>query len=216
MIGPETVNVDAALEAQMNAAKKKARADARRAKLPPYYCERHQREHFPAWHVAPGLTWDKMTPAERVNEGKANEYDWCKRFARGTQAAEAVKALRAILAPGDTVNCVLRSRSRSGMMRHISLLVGDSEISHLAAVVLDMHRDEHDGGIKIGGCGMDMGFQLVYLLSGDLFPDGFPCLGNHNAKGYCPWNGHSNGDRLYRKGRFHPGGGSYALRHRWL
>lgn len=32
---------------------------------------------------------------------------------------------------------------------------------------------ERDGAIVVGGCGMDMGFHLVYTLGRYLYPDGF-------------------------------------------
>lgn len=65
-------------------------------------------------------------------------------------------------------------------------------------------------GLTVGGCGMDMGFHLVYNLSRVLFPSGFECIG----KG-CPSNDHSNGDRNYEPHR-HTGDGGYAIKHRWL
>lgn len=74
----------------------------------------------------------------------------------------------------------------------------------------------HDG-IVCGGCGMDMGFDLVYRLSRTLFQDRFGCIGDslEYAK-RCPSNDHSNErERNYTKGRQHSDGG-YALRQRWL
>lgn len=43
-------------------------------------------------------------------------------------------------------------------------------------------------GLKIGGCGMDMGFHVVNSLSYALYGEGYQCLG----KGKCPSNYHSN------------------------
>ena len=42
--------------------------------------------------------------------------------------------------------------------------------------------------LVVGGCGMDMGFHLVYELSHRLFHEGYPCLG----QGKCPSNYHVN------------------------
>jgi hypothetical protein len=82
-----------------------------------------------------------------------------------------------------------------------------------------------DGGLGVGGCGMDMGFHLVYSLSRALFPTGFGCIGRvTNAKGertaWCNSNDHHNGDRDHtrhttRRKHWHRDGG-YALVHRWM
>lgn len=89
---------------------------------------------------------------------------------------EAIEKLREILKPGDTVHTVLRNVSRSGMSRQIDLYkIDGAEMSYLtgyAAKALDYRRTEQ-GALKVGGCGMDMGFAVVYNLSRRLFPDGF-------------------------------------------
>ena len=79
-----------------------------------------------------------------------------------------------------TVYTVLRSVSASGMTRHISLLVAGIDntgkpalfdITYHASKVLGDKLSERDGHrtIKVNGCGMDMGFHLVYSLSRVLF-----------------------------------------------
>lgn len=91
--------------------------------------------------------------------------------------AEAKALLLQDLKPGDTVYLVLRSRSRSGMMRHISpILFRGSDVWHLDAWVadlLDMGRGRVAGGdgVPVRGCGMDMGFHLVSTLAEALFGD---------------------------------------------
>jgi hypothetical protein len=50
------------------------------------------------------------------------------------------------------------------------------------------HGHEQDA-LVIGGCGMDMGFHLVYELSYALFGSGYQCLGKG---GNCPSNYHTN------------------------
>ena len=143
----------------------------------------------------------------------------------------ARERLRADLRPGDTVYTVLRHVSRSGMQRSISVLVLDREhqeiydVSGVAAEALGYRFDRDNGGVKVGGCGMDMGFHLAYNLAWVLYPKGFGCPG----KG-CPSNDHSNGDRDYtpnggilhgmaqeaeNRTHWHSDGG-YALRNRWL
>ncbi len=151
-----------------------------------------------------------------------------------TEINDARAKLLTWLKPGDTVNTISRHTSRSGMSRSISLFASVSgelvELDYYASRVLGDSIDNKHGGIRIGGCGMDMGFALVYNLSSRLFPDGFGCIGKGpNGSGhYCPSNDHSNGDRDYTP---HPGcgtpdprghrdhwhdSGGYALRHRWI
>lgn len=93
------------------------------------------------------------------------------------EAEEAKQRLLTMVNPGKTIYCKLDHVSRSGMLRHISLYVAliDSkgeayiqDISWLVAKVLD-YKLADNGGIKVGGCGMDMGFALVYGLSAALF-----------------------------------------------
>ena len=158
------------------------------------------------------------------------------------EVEEALAKLRELLKPGDTVNTILRHVSRSGMSRSISLISADmQELDYWASRVLGDSIDQKHGGIRIGGCGMDMGFALVYNLSARLFPGGFGCIGNGGdelagavrGRG-CPSNDHSNGDRDYTPHaagepsssadrsfdlsgavHWHRSGG-YALKHRWL
>ena len=91
------------------------------------------------------------------------------------ERAESIERLRSCVKPGQTVYCILRSCARSGMSREISLLVFDGEsVFHLdynAAIVLGYSSKGNGHGVRIGGCGMDMGFALVYELSRALFND---------------------------------------------
>ena len=121
---------------------------------------------------------------------------------------EAIEELRTMLKPGDEVITILRNVSRSGMSRDISPLIinGDQvrAIAWLVAKALGLRCVESNGSnaVKIGGCGMDMGFKLVYLLGRELFPDGFKLAENQYGR-----NGDTSG--------FDSDGG-YALRQRWL
>lgn len=45
-------------------------------------------------------------------------------------------------------------------------------ISHNAAAVIGWTYDMDRGGIKVSGCGMDMGFHTVYTLGAMLWPKG--------------------------------------------
>ena len=121
----------------------------------------------------------------------------------------ARKELLEILKPGDTVYCVLRHVSRSGMQREISFFTeGMRRIDSQVCDALDMRWGKHNG-VVASGCGMDMGFAIVYNLSHVLFNDSFVCIGDR-----CPSNDHSNGERNYKPHKHSDGG--YALRHHWI
>ena len=89
---------------------------------------------------------------------------------------EALAKLRELCPPGTTVYTKLNHVSRSGMSRSITpFLIVDGEPRYIAcsvAVIFAQSRDKYDG-LKIDGCGMDMGFALVYRLSFLLYPEGF-------------------------------------------
>ena len=91
---------------------------------------------------------------------------------------EAIERLHEILKPGDTVYTVLTHVPASGMSRSIQLKIvqdGDiCDISYHAARALGAKIDAKHDGIKIGGCGMDMGFALVNALGRMLWPSGTP------------------------------------------
>jgi len=136
---------------------------------------------------------------------------------------EARERLLEWLKPGDTVYTILRHVSASGMTRHISVVKpyvreGDGEIDFLhldynvARALGEREARNRLGGrdgIKVGGCGMDMGFHLVYSLSRALWPEGHECIGTG-----CPANDHTNGDRDYTP--HHHNDGGYCLNQRWL
>lgn len=114
-----------------------------------------------------------------------------------TEVEESLANLREWIKPGSVVYTILRHVSRSGMSRNVSVVVpfrGDFlHPNHAVAVVTGqpLVRGWNDS-VKVGGCGMDMGFALVYGLSRRLFPEGYGCIGEG-----CPSNDHSNGDRDY-------------------
>lgn len=128
--------------------------------------------------------------------------------AQKAERAEAMARLREWLAPGDTVWCVLRHVSRSGMLRVIDFKVArkDGEacdfahIGYNVALALGMRYDRKAEGVRVSGCGMDMGFHVVYNIGRALFPDGFKVEGRGR-------NGDTSG---------HDNDGGYALKHRWL
>jgi len=168
-----------------------------------------------------------------------------KTKAQKAEQAEAVERLREWVKPGDTLFTLLRHVSKSGMSRTIQIVSikpadgsgpgsaanreNGVEIGHLGynvAQALGEPYDRQKEGVKVGGCGMDMGFHLVYSLGSVLFPGGFGCVGEG-----CQASDHSNGDRDYtphtsllgapvgvkpKKGHHWHKDGGYALRHRWI
>lgn len=139
--------------------------------------------------------------------------------AKEKEQQEAVRGLREILKPGDTVYTNLEHVSRSGMSRVISVfLIRDNQRFNLdfqVGAACDYKRHRRYDGLTVGGCGMDMGFALVYDLSRILFPNGFECIGEGEGyKGRCPSNDHLNGDRDFTPHHHQDGG--YALKHRWF
>lgn len=146
-----------------------------------------------------------------------------KRESKLWYQAQATVKLHELLKPGSIVRTILRHVSRSGMNRRVSLVIGINgdvkDISWLAAHALgDPIKNRagyvQDVGIEIGGCGMDVGFEVVYNLGRVLWPKGFICSGEK-----CQSNDHSNDPKCRRDtfvGQMHTGDGGYALRHEWI
>jgi hypothetical protein len=103
--------------------------------------------------------------------------------AKQKERQEAIERLKEWIKPGDTLYLVLRHRSASGMSRTISVkgfrvrecdgTIDDFEYSYNVALALGWRFNRDREGVTVGGCGMDMGFHLVYELSGVLFGDGY-------------------------------------------
>lgn len=133
------------------------------------------------------------------------------------EQAEAIERLRDFLSPGDTVYTILRHVAKSGMSRLVSVVVipeGEREPFDIttwvarALQVYKMDRDRH--ALRVQGCGMDAGFEVVYNLGRVMYPAGVVCAGLR-----CMSNDHSNGMRERRPDIMHPDSG-YAFKHRWL
>lgn len=101
--------------------------------------------------------------------------------AQPADRAEAIEKLRSILLPGETLHTILRSVSQSGMSRVISVVkvTDDGDIRVLDGLIESAglykrtpSSSRHDG-LKVGGCGMDMGFAVVYDVSQAVFNDGY-------------------------------------------
>jgi hypothetical protein len=125
---------------------------------------------------------------------------------------DAINRLKEILKPGDTIYTVVTHVSKSGMSRHIkAYALKDNQLIWLnwyIEKILGWKRADDDA-TKVDGCGMDMGFELVYTLSSKLFPNGYECIGKK-----CPANDHVNGDRNYEP--HHHNDGGYAIIQKWM
>jgi len=138
---------------------------------------------------------------------------------KADEKARLVTELKEVLKPGDTVYTKLNHVSKSGMMRVIEVMVFRNDQPHyLTYQVADllgykMHKKYE--GLKVGGCGMDMGFSVVYGLSAQLYREsGYECIKDDENNVRCPSNFHVNTrDKTIKEPIHHDG---YALRHRWL
>ena len=121
--------------------------------------------------------------------------------ARNTEQAEALGRLREWVKPGDTLYTQLKSVSRSGMSRVIQVLKMENNepryLGYNIALALDWRYDRNKEGLKVSGCGMDMGFHVVYTLGQALWPNGTPTP-----------HGTRNGEP--------DSAGGYAIKQRWL
>ena len=90
---------------------------------------------------------------------------------------EAIEKLREVIKEGDTLWTQLHHVTKSGMTRYIGvrLLKNDYpyNYTHHVAKALDWKTSDKYEGVKVGGCGMDMGFHLIYSLSHALYGDGY-------------------------------------------
>ena len=134
----------------------------------------------------------------------------CERMARAEGAElyrlQEITGLKKWIKPGTTIYTKLESVSASGMSRRISvyavrpaskgLPASIANITHAVAEVIG-YTVSDKGGIVASGCGMDMGFAIVYALGRGMWPKGTPKP--HGAR-----NGAPDKD------------GGYALKHSWL
>jgi hypothetical protein len=132
-----------------------------------------------------------------------------------TEQEEFRAKLRACLKPGDTLHTAVKHVSSSGMTRIINvyqLHEGDADwLSYWVAKATGIPFDDKRDALRVGGCGMDMGFHVVYELGRVLWPNGYECPGVK-----CHSNDHFNGDRDYTPGHTTHRDGGYALYQRWL
>lgn len=95
---------------------------------------------------------------------------------------EAIEKLREYIKPNDTLWTQLQHVSKSGMTRHIAVrhlkpshdgTCHPYNYTYIVAKALNTKVSDKYDGIKREGCGMDMGFDLIYNLSCVLYGDGY-------------------------------------------
>jgi len=115
----------------------------------------------------------------------------------------SIKWLKKNIKHKDAIYTVLQNVSSSGMTRHIMcLIVKKKEIVNISwevADALDYKMNKSGDAVVVGGCGMDMGFSLVYNLS-SLFPFHYYNV-KEEKRGETPSSDGTN---------------CYGLNHRWL
>jgi hypothetical protein len=137
------------------------------------------------------------------------------KIAKEDAKQHAIDSLKSQLKPGQTIYITLCEVSSSGMSRTMDLFVIDKRkdqdsgkmfhyprnITHYIADALDYPYTDRQT-IRVGGCGMDMGFHVVYSLGRALYPNGFKLAKNQFGR-----NGDQSG--------FDKDGG-YAFKHSWM
>ena len=197
--------------------------------------------HYPAewavYGIKSGVRVKYCSTNQEAAEAYAAKWNSGKVPAEVEAKDDSAAYLKTILKPGDEVKTILRSCSRSGMSRRISLVIavgGDvQDITWHAARAMGEKVKQggnwvQDGGLVVGGCGMDMGFHVVYNLGRCLYPDGFStdfagrrcrnCHTDGDARNYtCSKCGAATVAGYSRNGpvEFDTDGG-YALKQRWL
>ena len=110
------------------------------------------------------------------------------------------KQLLKHIKPNTTVYTTVSNVSKSGMSRHIGVYIvtKDKKIWNISMMVAELcGYGKRDGALQISGCGMDMGFAVVYSLGHKLWPNG-------TKKPHGTRNGEPDS------------AGGYALKHSWL
>ncbi len=113
----------------------------------------------------------------------------------------AVTKLRQWIRPGQGVYTVLTHCASNGMSRRLKVIIAVDgspfNITRYVAQACGHRMNDNEGSIVMGGCGMDMGFAVVYSLGHALWPKG-------TRKPHGVRNGVPDRD------------GGYALKHGWL
>lgn len=143
--------------------------------------------------------------------------------------AESMRRVRKAVSRKREVLTKVTHVARSGMSRSIECYVINGgellNISGDVARIVGDPLDPKNGGVKVSGCGMDMGFHLVYTLSRYLFTTGYGLPMTLRGGTKTPRTA-EEAAYLYKRGYRARGrngetsgwetDGGYALRHRWI
>lgn len=120
---------------------------------------------------------------------------------------QIITRLKKSIKPGTTVYTKLEAVASSGMSRRLSVYIvkpaDDYQDSHIADITHSVAQacgyslTNGKSGLTVKGCGMDAGFDVVYNLGRNLWPNGTDTP--HGTR-----NGEADSD------------GGYALKHSWL
>lgn len=99
------------------------------------------------------------------------------RVTKADYKQDRIEQIKKYVKEGDTLHTIVTHVARTGMSRHIRVFaIVDNDpvdLSSWIAGALDMRYIQKSNSVMIGGCGMDMGFALVYDLAHALFGDGY-------------------------------------------
>jgi len=110
---------------------------------------------------------NSSTPKPLLRE-RTHEMTQLTKKIKAELTGNAFRFLRKHVRPGTTVYTNVLHTSKSGMTRDISLyVVIDGNIVTISGFVARVlgNQFRNNGGVRVGGCGMDMGFHLVHSLS---------------------------------------------------
>ena len=99
-----------------------------------------------------------------------------ERLDAACEREEIKQQLKRDLKNCDTLYTLVDHVSQSGMTRDIRVfMIKDNEILNISYKVAKVlkRRQGKNTGVRVQGCGMDMGFEIVYNLSYCLFKDGY-------------------------------------------
>jgi hypothetical protein len=117
------------------------------------------------------------------------------------------KYLKKLFARNTRVYTSIKRVSSSGMSRHIKVMVARKDriidITWHVGHITGYNLNKDTWALVVGGCGMDMGFHLIYSLSCALYPKGYKLPKNQKYGR----NGDTSG---YDKD------GGYRLKQEWL
>lgn len=125
----------------------------------PYYLSKSDNLVCEFSHIPSGDNWEKISNAKGKQAVQAHALEQLSNIFNSTPW-------------DDSVYSVLRHVSASGMSRNIDFyVIRDNQpryITGLLAMALG-YKQAKNGGLTVGGCGMDMGFHIIYTLSSILY-----------------------------------------------